>query len=501
MIPFLKLSLEEARELADERIFANFKKSTDEKDWHVQGYPRWTSPASAKGEVVKNNHEKLRRAPRRLHSTATGKVELINVIREGQSYATVSHVWADSVEKEWDVVACEIGQQLGVDYLWVDKTCIDQQNEDEKAEEIPKMAQYYIEADLNVIVLSEMHMAAVINTWISQGRPVDSSTPSYRAALQKLSQLLGHCLRDRKFDGRDAYTGNQYFERVWTMQEFELARYHVVLAADGLVDGEDLDILLRSRGEQAIQVTVRHWHNIGDLSRTTVHFFNNLLFRADVDDEAWADKMRRPLVDVWKLAEGRKCKDPRDILWGVLSLVKGGGKVKARYSEPLQEVVGELLEKESNLGDILAVKSSKVAGMIPGWCAWPNIAGALRFPSSLSDGNIEIGAFELSLSESDGKIRFVFVENEQVVDCPPRDSSHDQPLIRRAQRYWGVPLWSRNSNHTRGVILADGNSEGIEVYKLESLCLFHMGRPESVGSMTMIQISGWADAFSFPPPV
>lgn len=494
----IKVSADQACQILDplEKKVAALARSlgaepAEDLDGPDEESPRYKAWARTRGAVSKTNDKKSRRVPRRLHNTTTGHVELMEppTLREGVrlSYATVSHVWAETENKKWETVAREIGRLLGVDYAWVDKSCIVQTDASEKDEELPKMAQYYMEADVNVIVLGDdMSMAEAVDQWIGEGRPV--GTQSHTTALKRLSQLFKTGKRN------NTSSSSEYFRRVWTLQEFELARYHVVLAADGLVEGEDLDMLLRTAGMRAVRFALCEPGFDQEFEDATMHFFNNTIIRAHVDDQAWAEDMRRPLLEVWRLAMDRKCEDPRDIVWGVLSLIKGGEKLAAKYSDPLHEVLAELLQKKSNLGDILAINSSRTAGMIP--LAPGREYSGRRFPSSLIDGKIEMEAFELFASEGARfqSMEFSLSEGQPPVKSWPRIGlkDHERPdSLRGAQRYWGVPLWRlANSSTSRGVVVTDGNSEGVEVQKINSLCFFDLCEMSSSG--TTIQISGWA---------
>lgn len=478
MMKFIKPSLHEAHDLVLKGLYAD--RGENARDGRLD--KEWEEWASRREEGKRVNDKRLMRpgcVPRKLHNTNTGKVESMNTLREGQSYATVSHVWAETMNVQWEAVACEIGRELGVDFVWVDKTCISQTNETEKAEELPKMAQYYTEAKLNVIVLGTLKMAEVINEWIRRGRPMD--TDCHRAALNKLAHLL------RVPTPLELYC--RYFDRVWTMQEFELARYHVILAADGLVEGEDLDMLMRSADRTAMQVLLHDYNGwTYDIKGIGFHFFNNTVVRADVDNQAWAKELRRPLTEVWKLANGRICKDPRYIVWGVLSLTRGGERVQINYSEPLQKVVAELLEKEPNLCDILAIKTPARAGEIPDWCAYPSVQvgdATTRFPNRLRAGKIEIEAVELTAWEERGRVGFKFPERQQAIDNWPTLQKRDtnmEAIMLRTQRYWGVPLWRVDKSWSQGVVLADENSQGLEVHKIESLGLFNIDETDLTGS-------------------
>lgn len=478
----------------------HLKPSLDELQWILGGEwpenqdPDYMQAARTRQEVKKPRHRGPRSAPLKLHDTTTGDIVFLETLAEGQSYATVSHVWAETAHLDWSKIAVEIGGPLGINFLWVDRTCIDQNNPDEMNEEIPKMTHYYRDADLNVIALGNMDMAVAVDEWIGQGRPLRGEG-CQKAALQKLAELLScpHVM-ERK---------TAYFERVWTLQEFDLARYHVVLAGDGLIEGEDLDMLLRSI------------YDIGE--RVTMHFFNNTAERADRDDELWEQQMRRPLLEVWERAKGRTCTEPKDIVWGVLSLVAGGEKLAAKYTDPLHEVLAQLLQIKPNMpADVLAIKEtsalrcwfpSVIGGEIPrlgcdiSYGGFEMFANGTPFPSILRDGMIETEAFELSWPQqhaSDVTSSEEFRLDEEVRFKMPKvlASLRLYPAVRRgdsiflrARRFWGVPLRRLESGMVAGVVVADENSVGSKVHKLACCGDYYLqARAFSRVQMTTIQV-------------
>lgn len=476
------------------------KPSLEELQWILGGEwtenkdPDYVQAARTRQEVEKPRHKGPRSAPLKLHDTTTGDIVFLETLSEGQSYATVSHVWAETAHLDWSKIAIEIGDRLGINFLWVDRTCIDQNDLDEMNEEIPKMTRYYRDADLNVIALGNMDMAVAVNEWIGQGRPL-AGEGCQKAALQKLVELLScpHVV-ERK---------TTYFERVWTLQEFDLARYHVVLAGDGLIEGEDLDMLLRSI------------YDVGE--RVTMHFFNNTAERADHDDELWDQQMRRPLLEVWERAKGRRCTEPKDILWGVLSLVAGGENLAAKYSDPLHEVLAELLQVKPNMpADILAIKETSALrcwfpsvkdGEIPrlgcdiSYGGFEMFANGTPFPSVLKDGMIETEAFELSWPEhpaSDMNSPEDFRLNEEVKFKMPKVLAslrlypairRGDPIFLRARRFWGVPLRRLEHGLVAGVVVADENSRGSKVHKVACCGDYYLqARAFARVHMTTIQV-------------
>lgn len=109
--------------------------------------------------------------------TSTGIIHLVDSRVLGPvQYATLSHRWNSSyncftttpnlkahLEHGMDISnlpktfaeACVTTNKLGIDYLWIDSLCIIQDSSEDKVLEIPKMADYYQNAELNLSASTE----------------------------------------------------------------------------------------------------------------------------------------------------------------------------------------------------------------------------------------------------------------------------------------------------------------------------------------------------------
>jgi hypothetical protein len=71
------------------------------------------------------------------------------------SYAAVSYVWSDYMDIMLRDILSKPATQIGIEYFWVDWWCIKQDDERDKAAEIPRMADYYSRA-AHTIILADM---------------------------------------------------------------------------------------------------------------------------------------------------------------------------------------------------------------------------------------------------------------------------------------------------------------------------------------------------------
>lgn len=406
-------------------------------------------------EIVGQESTDLLCVPKRLHDTSTGQVCTMSGVGGGLEYVTVSHVWDMTHGADWPQLSRRIGEKLSVPYVWVDKTCINQNDEGEKGREIKKMAEYYSSAKHNVIVMSGLSMAEAVDAWKEEG--MGYYTPAHIQAGRLVVELMGH----------------KYFTRVWTMQEQELARNNVLLVEDGWLHGHDLDNLLRS----LVETLTLSADNIGgyvDLQ----DMFCNCQRRKNMTSAQWQRSVRGPLIQVWERAAGRQCGNPKDIVWGVISLVKGGDRLKATYNDATSDVVSELLKQEKRLAEALMIKYGAPScqnDQIPCWQPRstgqvPEIVATLTrlstVPLTLEEGKLEAKAYHLE-GWAVGGVEGPMLGGEKLGLWAYR--SDWGKWSRFGWRFWFVPIW-RDTNSTKGAVLADWNLEGNRIHKAMTMC-------------------------------
>jgi hypothetical protein len=166
-------------------------------------------------------HEPVERGFRLINCTA--KDPKVESQPWGTKYAALSYVWGTSVEdkKDWpktvlDAVA--VTQKMGLQYLWVDRLCINQSDSDEKAYLISRMTTIYEEAELTIV--------AAAGSGAGHGLPGVGSTsraPQAKYTLDSGSTLVSS-LRDPRIDILES----EYWTRGWTYQEGVLSNRRLV---------------------------------------------------------------------------------------------------------------------------------------------------------------------------------------------------------------------------------------------------------------------------------
>jgi hypothetical protein len=146
-------------------------------------------------------------------------------------YAALSYVWgSSSIPDPPPALEClphttpatiedamKVTVRLGLQYLWIDRYCIDQQNQDEKHIQVSQMDIVYLNAEVTIIAAAgddPMHGLPGMGT-------------SHRIP-QPSAQARGIQLRSTLPDGKFAVEESLWSKRGWTYQEAILSRRRLV---------------------------------------------------------------------------------------------------------------------------------------------------------------------------------------------------------------------------------------------------------------------------------
>lgn len=164
----------------------------------------------------------LGRAPTRLVRLVDGKV----VTSPGWTkYAAVSYCW-----NQWEKRDAELWREIihtlhgsDIQYCWIDRWCIDQDDQKDKQKEVPKMGGYYMGAAVTIAMLPDVAIPTVLQRWALrdiQYRPVETA--------MELRQVIERSM---------------WFTRAWTLQEALLSRNLAVRTADCTVNLQTLEVM------------------------------------------------------------------------------------------------------------------------------------------------------------------------------------------------------------------------------------------------------------------
>ena len=182
----------------------------------------------------------------RLVHIDSGRIERFPIIQM-PDYMAVSHTWADDLFDAGSsfqetlgkkAVACVSDSECkNIRYCWIDTLCIDQNDPEDKRRQIPLMGDIYGNAQVVIIVTREHlgflqsdidEMAASVQgavqmseteSWLQDGKQWTSS-PQHREYLKKAMDCL------------EVFTRPVWGTRVWTLQEFILAKRTIWVGSD-----------------------------------------------------------------------------------------------------------------------------------------------------------------------------------------------------------------------------------------------------------------------------
>ncbi|KAF8847310.1 HET-domain-containing protein [Acephala macrosclerotiorum] len=182
-------------------------------------------------ETCREHHHKACGRPEPPHEPIARGFRVINcnadtlTIEEqpwGVTYAALSYVWGSRPADKEDCASTildsiEVTRELGLQYLWIDRLCINQSDEKEKAYLISRMTTIYEEADFTII--------AAAGSGASDGLPGIRS--SHRKPQPKYKLDSGSLLVSTLPDPRRDIFRSDYWTRGWTYQEGVLSKRRI----------------------------------------------------------------------------------------------------------------------------------------------------------------------------------------------------------------------------------------------------------------------------------
>jgi len=241
--------------------------------------------------------------------------------------------------------------------LWIDAICINQDDNDDKNYQVPLMGTIYTRA-------------TVVDIWLG---PEESPTLSAKSVFDVLdkSSLSGDDERPElkttngEFVGiytwqprlaeLQAFSERPYWTRIWVIQEATLARRIHVYCGSRQVQWdllrEHLRALEEDHKDQFSAIPEENISTDPEEDRLAAGFSD--IFRSQFATllkngmSRGVEKNRRPLVDLLHDYWRNACGDPRDKVYGLLSLASdvsgGAGGMPLRYGQPLAFVYLDVL--------------------------------------------------------------------------------------------------------------------------------------------------------------
>ncbi|TKA72089.1 hypothetical protein B0A55_08673 [Friedmanniomyces simplex] len=234
--------------------------------------------------------------------------------------------------------------------IWIDIICVNQANISERNRSVQLMWKIYANANRIIVWVGETESEMPTCRRLFADQSHDESqlvwcTQPGLAALEHdhVSKKLGDVLQLLEWQS-STNGGDVWWKRLWVIQEFSRAKHHPTVYV----------------GPHAIS-----WTFFAQLMRTETHdrlpLFHHLRSRED-----------QSLLQLLFMAKDFYCSDPRDRIYALLGLVKGGQTtIVPDYSEPVPQVYEDatlyLVQSEHNLDVLVDGRLERDGGGYPTW--------------------------------------------------------------------------------------------------------------------------------------
>ncbi|KAF5676658.1 beta-glucosidase 2 [Fusarium circinatum] len=265
-------------------------------------------------------------------------------------YLALSYSWNDwPLESTLESKVGELSQRLGIRYFWVDRWCIDQDDDADKRREVPLMRGYY-EGSSGCVVLTGKGMQSF------QFLPMYDGT-----VLAAYQQLM---------ENRDAIISLlccRWTTRIWTMQEALMSRQVIYAIDNQLIDGDYISELMAYI--QTFSEIYEHHNDINQWvggygcygwNARMPSLFKPRQFSDRINPEIFTvirtifggeqqymelkayGGLQMPLEQALVVVEGREASRKGDYIYGVLGITENGHKIEVEDGIPWMKMLRKL---------------------------------------------------------------------------------------------------------------------------------------------------------------
>lgn len=342
-----------------------------------------------------------------------------------KDYTALSYTWADEsgdtslshklytqagfvrITKNCDAAIRRLRRLHDVKKVWIDAICINQSNDLERGHQVARMGDIYCRATSIVVYTGEEDSEiAMLFDWMNAvpakslrfpapwHGDVPSRFPRMRWLGVWLVEMWGFVrslsLSDMQphqnaliepgakiLDTIERYSRRRWFTRIWVLQEVYLPPLHNTTIICGT----------------KTTTSIRALHALSFLPSSASQKSNNLLSIFTLLRKRHSKPNTSHILDILLATRGRSCTDPRDRIFGILSIAHGmdeGLKIPTRlkvdYRLPTAKVYTAFSKyciryygPAFHLALIKSPRSSDLAAEgLPSWCAdwtvdWPNV--------------------------------------------------------------------------------------------------------------------------------
>jgi hypothetical protein len=220
--------------------------------------------------------------------------------------------------------------------IWVDALCIDQDNEREKNHQVRLFGDIYSSA---TVVVAWMGNNPGLKKLFRKWKYLDimRSIPGYFSPiLQGLQPLLEKHLLGSETSIRTQFVGNTYWTRAWTTQESLRAQGLLFLASDRALEVNTLLIAGMCNPQIRSQAYVI-WEQLVDSQASICRD----VVPGSTQKQQY-ETLTSSLDRLWACRE-RRCTEPRDKIFSLLSVSSNGHEMEVNYHVPPEEIALKFL--------------------------------------------------------------------------------------------------------------------------------------------------------------
>jgi Heterokaryon incompatibility protein (HET) len=282
-----------------------------------------------------------------LHSSSADRIRcnLRKIPFHEANYVAISYQWGSLEESNMKEIELNskpfyvtsnlhafltAAQQKGVtESLWIDAISIDQKSIALRNEEVKRMGEIYSSAKDVWVWLGEVHLESTMSSTelFDLSQPEHLKDLSHRARL-KIDRWR-NTMNNDWFEALLAISNQNYWSRLWIVQEFVKAQSLHIWINNGIVSGDHLSNLI-------VESTNTHYLYPDKANREKVRKSNAWkLCKTRVDnnrESSGSNSLLLPIDRTLLKFSGQECSDWHDKIYGLLGLTVNGDQFKVDYA-------------------------------------------------------------------------------------------------------------------------------------------------------------------------
>jgi hypothetical protein len=306
-------------------------------------------------------------------SYAWGEPKFVRQLEEAATRTVIS-----ITQSLYEALQALRDQELSM-WLWVDALCIAQGDVQEKNHQVRQMAEIYREAESVIVWTGNDQRLDIFETLVDVGQLCEKAIESgnmpdsHRYFENEIKMRLRRCdptgIRD--------FFDRPWFNRVWTVQEFVLAKKLYIHAGRVNMVYSVFKFAVRACVSLLIASQAQMWYEI--ISRVGIlvelrEMFGRHLF---IDDKTRDSERLTYCLDA---LDGRQCSNESDNFYSILGLLPDDFGISPNYDLPIFDVRMDVTKKILLAGNISSLDNaetfmnSKISTSVPSFL--------IRFPYS-----------------------------------------------------------------------------------------------------------------------